>query len=88
MSLTIEKPETEARLIRYAAARGLSTLEALEALLDAAEDDEDFLTIDTMPESLRHASKDDFQAAQAEMDRGEWVSGASVLDALRKPLSR
>jgi hypothetical protein len=34
MTLTIEKPETEARLIRFATSRGISPLEALDELLD------------------------------------------------------
>lgn len=34
MTLTIEKPETEARLIRFATLRGISPLEALDELLD------------------------------------------------------
>uniref|UniRef100_UPI0037533A55 hypothetical protein n=1 Tax=Armatimonas sp. TaxID=1872638 RepID=UPI0037533A55 len=32
MTLTIEKPETEARLIRFATSRGISPLEALDEL--------------------------------------------------------
>lgn len=35
MSLTIERPETEARLIRFATSRGLSPLDALTALVKA-----------------------------------------------------
>lgn len=38
MTLTIEKPETEARLIRFATSRGISPLEALDELLDEAEE--------------------------------------------------
>jgi hypothetical protein len=38
MTLTIEKPETEARLIRFATSRGISPLEALDELLDEVEE--------------------------------------------------
>ncbi len=38
MTLTIERPETEARLIRFATSRGISPLEALDELLDEAEE--------------------------------------------------
>ncbi|MBB6049888.1 hypothetical protein [Armatimonas rosea] len=38
MTLTIEKPETKARLIRFAASRGISPLEALDELLDEVEE--------------------------------------------------
>jgi hypothetical protein len=34
MTLTIEKPETKAHLIRFATSRGISPLEALDELLD------------------------------------------------------
>ena len=39
MTLTIENPETEARLIRFATSRGISPLEALDELLDEVEED-------------------------------------------------
>jgi hypothetical protein len=38
MTLTIDNPETEARLIRFATSRGISPLEALDELLDEAEE--------------------------------------------------
>jgi protein-disulfide isomerase-like protein with CxxC motif len=34
MTLTISKPETEARLLRFATSRGLSPLDAIDELLD------------------------------------------------------
>lgn len=37
MSLTIERPETAARLIRFASSRGLTPLDALDELLDRVE---------------------------------------------------
>lgn len=39
MTLTIEKPETEARLIRFATVRGLSPSEALDELLSRESDE-------------------------------------------------
>lgn len=38
MTLTIKKPETEARLIRFATARGISTDEAAEELITLGVD--------------------------------------------------
>ena len=37
MSLTIERPETEARLIRFASSRGLTPLDAIDELLNRVE---------------------------------------------------
>ena len=39
MTLTIEKPETEARLLRFATSRGISPLEALDEMLEREEDE-------------------------------------------------
>lgn len=57
MSLTIERPETEARLIRFATARGLSPLDALDELLDEVEEEDYKLTPDDI-EALKQGAAD------------------------------
>lgn len=62
MSLTIEKPETEARLRRFATTRGLSPQEALDELLDEAEEEQES-SLDTIPDILIHPAPDDLKKA-------------------------
>lgn len=60
MILTIEKPETEARFIRFATLRGLTPDEALDELLDEIEEENESdyqLTADDI-ESLRRGAAD------------------------------
>ncbi|WP_309719701.1 hypothetical protein [Armatimonas sp.] len=78
MSLTIEKPETEARLHRFATTRGLSPQEALDELLDGAEEEQES-SLDTIPDILMRPAPDDLKKALEEMDAGDWVSGADFL---------
>ena len=85
MSLTIEKPETEARLRRFATTRGLSLQEALDELLDEAEEEQES-SLDTIPDILMRPAPDDLKKALEEMDAGDWVSGADFLAELRRPL--
>nr|WP_309695389.1 hypothetical protein [Armatimonas sp.] len=90
MSLTIERPETEARLLRFATSRGLSPLDALDELLNEAEDDtgeEQEEDLSTIPDILMKVSPNDLKEAQAEMDAGKWVAGADFLAELRSPLA-
>ena len=83
MSLTIEKPETEARLMRYATSRGISPVEALDELLDEVEEED----LQTLPDILTRAAPDELQSALDEMATGQWVSGEALLAELKKPLS-
>jgi hypothetical protein len=87
MSLTIEKPETEARLIRFATSRGLSPLEAIDELLDEVEvDDNGDLPLDTIPDILMYPAPDALKKALAEIDAGKWIPGDEFLAELRRPL--
>lgn len=83
MSLTIEKPETEARLMRYATSRGISPVEALDELLDEVEEED----LQNLPDILTRAAPDELQNALDEMATGQWVSGEALLAELKKPLS-
>lgn len=85
MSLTIEKPETEARLLRWATARGLSALEAIDELLDEAEEEEGS-PLATLPSSLMYPAADALKKAMDELDAGKGISGAEFIAELRRPL--
>jgi hypothetical protein len=86
MTLTIERPETEARFLRFASSRGLSPLDALDELLDEVEEEQE-PDLSTIPDILMKVSPDDLKEAQAEMDAGKWVAGADFLAELRRPLA-
>ena len=97
MSLTIERPETEARLIRFATSRGLTPLDALDELLSEAEEDaseepvEDLdegsnLHLSTIPDILMYPEPDAIKRALEDMDAGKGIPGADFLAELRRPV--
>lgn len=86
MSLTIEKPETEARLIRFASSRGLSPLDALDELLDEVEGAE-AEDLSTIPGILMHPAPDAMKKALADLDAGKGIPGADLLAELHRPVS-
>jgi hypothetical protein len=86
MSLTIERPETEARLIRFATSRGLTPLDALDELLDEVEGEEPE-DLSAIPGILMHPAPDAMKKALADMDAGKGISGADFLAELRRPVS-
>ena len=82
MPLTIDKPETEARLIRFATARGISLLEALEELLEKEEE----MSLEQIPASLLHVSPMALREAMDSLDAGEGIDGETFLAELNAPL--
>lgn len=58
MSLTIERPETEARLIRFATSRGLTPLDALDELLNRVEQREATEATEAILESFTEEGED------------------------------
>lgn len=89
MTLTLEKPETGARLLRFAQKRGVPLDELLEEFLDDAEEAEYTSEPDlsAIPDILMKVSPNDLRDAQEEMDSGKWVKGADLLAELRRPLA-
>lgn len=90
MSLTIERPETEARLIRFATSRGLSPLDALDELLSEAEEntnEEPEEDLSTIPGILMYPEPDAIKRALEDMDAGKGIPGADFLAELRRPVS-
>ena len=81
MALTIDKPETEARLIRFATIRGISVLEALEILLD-----EEGAALEGIPDVLLYPSPTALKDALADLEAGEGIDGEAFLAELRAPL--
>ena len=89
MSLTIERPETEARLIRFATSRGLTPLDALDELLNEAEEDaseEPEEDLSTIPDILMYPAPDAIKKALEDMDAGKGIPGADFLAELRRPV--
>lgn len=89
MSLTIERPETEARLIRFATSRGLTPLDALDELLSEAEEDaseEPEEDLSTIPDILMYPEPDAIKRALEDMDAGKGIPGADFLAELRRPV--
>jgi hypothetical protein len=85
MTLTLKKPETGARLLRFAEKRGMALDDLIDDLLDGAEEEEEDLS--TIPDILMKVSPNALKEAQEEMDAGKWVSGADFLAELRRPLA-
>jgi hypothetical protein len=82
MPLMIDKPETEARLIRFATARGISPIEALEELLEYEEE----MSLEEIPMSLLHVSPNALKEAMDSLDAGEGIDGEIFLAELNVPL--
>ena len=82
MPLMIDKPETEARLIRFATARGISPMEALEELLEYEEE----ISLEEIPASLLQVSPTALKEAMDSLDAGEGIDGETFLAELNAPL--
>lgn len=82
MPLTIDKPETEARLIRFATARGISPMEALDELLEYEEE----MSLEEIPASLLHVSPTALKEAMDSLDAGQGIDGETFLSELNTPL--
>jgi hypothetical protein len=80
MTLTIEKPETEQRLLAYASARGISPVEALDVALEA------LASLLDDPETDRHLTPAELEAlgrSIADADAGRVISGEALFAELR-----
>ncbi|WP_395094876.1 hypothetical protein [Armatimonas sp.] len=89
MTLTLEKPETGARLLRFAQKRGMPLDDLIDDLLDGAEekDDEDWKEdLSTIPDILKYPEPDALKRALEDMDAGKGISGADFLAELRRPV--
>ena len=82
MTLTIEKPETERRLLEYAAARGISPTEALdialEALASLIDTDDSEVDRPLTPAELKALGR-----SLADADAGRVISGEAFFAELR-----
>ena len=79
MTLTIEKPETERRLLAYAAARGISPAEALDMALEALASLMDDSEVDRplTPVELKALGR-----SLADADAGRVISGEAFFAEL------
>ena len=83
MTITIEKPETEKRLLALAASRGISPTEALELALDA------LASLIEEPEADRPLTPTELRAlgrSLADADAGRVISGDRFFAELRADL--
>lgn len=89
MTLTLEKPETGARLLRFAQKRGMPLDDLIDDLLDGAEEEDDEKwteDLSTIPDILMYPKADALRKALEDMDAGKGISGTDFLAELRRPV--